>query len=376
MSKKKLLTVLAGLASLCLGVNAAELNAYSVMPEKYASRIFAEFTKDTGIKVNFLRFSTGEALARLTAEKGNPQVDIMMGGPADMYAAASKEGIFEAYRPADSDAIDASLRDPNNYWTGIGVIPLCFLTNTKFLKKNNMEPPKKWADLLDPRYKKNLQMADARTSGTATERIFSLVKIMGEDEAFKFQKQLNGNIQMYTKSGAGGAMPIATGQCASGIFYIVDALDIQQQGYPVVITYPEDGVSYGIEATGVIKGGKNNAEAKKFVDWAASKKFAEFIVANKINYVPTRNDVKTDQSHSRSHQDQDDSDRRHLEGRKAQGIHPALDQRSHQVKLRLTRTPSSKVFNGGARRQYLFFHRHSEADICSASLFSFFFEPL
>ena len=37
MSKKKLLTVLAGLASLCLGVNAAELNAYSVMPEKYAT---------------------------------------------------------------------------------------------------------------------------------------------------------------------------------------------------------------------------------------------------------------------------------------------------------------------------------------------------
>ena len=99
MSKKKLLTVLAGLASLCLGVNAAELNAYSVMPEKYASRIFAEFTKDTGIKVNFLRFSTGEALARLTAEKGNPQVDIMMGGPADMYAAASKASSKPIVRP-------------------------------------------------------------------------------------------------------------------------------------------------------------------------------------------------------------------------------------------------------------------------------------
>lgn len=27
--------------------------------------------------------------------------------------------------------------------------------------------------------------------------------------------------------------------------------------------------------------------AKKFVDWATSKKFADFIVANKINYVPT-----------------------------------------------------------------------------------------
>ena len=66
------------IAGFCLvtgAVNAEELNAYSIMPEKYASKIFAEFTKDTGIKVNFLRFSSGEALARLTAEKKNPQVD-------------------------------------------------------------------------------------------------------------------------------------------------------------------------------------------------------------------------------------------------------------------------------------------------------------
>ena len=290
---KKLSALLAGLVVLTASANAAELNAYTIMPEKYASQIFAQFTKDTGIKVNFLRFSTGEALARLTAEKGNPQVDVLLGGPADMYAAGVTEGILEVYRPANSDAISSAYRDPNNYWTGIGLIPLCFLTNTKFLEKNKMQAPTKWADLLDPRYKNNLQMADARTSGTATERIYSLVKVMGEDEAFKFQKAMNANVQMYTKSGAGGAMPIATGQCASGIFYIVDALDIQQQGYPVTITYPEDGVSFGIEATGVVKGGKNNAEAKKFVDWATSKKFAEFIVANKINYVPTRNDVKT-----------------------------------------------------------------------------------
>ncbi len=275
-------------------VTAEQLNAYSIMPEKYASKVFAEFTKDTGIKVNFLRFSAGEALARLTAEKKNPQVDVMLGGPADTYAAAKKDDIFEPYRPKDSDAIPAKFRDPENRWTGIGIIPLCFLTNEKFLEKNGMKAPTKWDDLLDPKYKNNLQMADARTSGTATERIYSLVKVKGEDAAFAYQKKLNDNIQMYTKSGAGGAMPIATGQCASGIFYIVDALDIKQQGYPVVITYPEDGVSYGIEGTGIVKGAKNMDAAKKFVDWAASKKFADFIVANKINYVPTRTDVKTD----------------------------------------------------------------------------------
>lgn len=88
----KLLTVAAMAFTLLAGsVNAAEqLNAYSIMPEKYASKVFAEFTKDTGVKVNFMRFSSGEALARLNAEKKNPQVDVMLGGPADTYAAGVK----------------------------------------------------------------------------------------------------------------------------------------------------------------------------------------------------------------------------------------------------------------------------------------------
>ncbi len=273
---------------------AREINAYSIMPEKYVSKVTKAFTEDTGIKVNFMRFSAGEALSRLVAEKANPQVDVLIGGPADTYEAGVKEGVFEQYVPKEADMVPAKFRSADGYWTGLGIIPLCFMTNANFLKKNDMHAPEAWADLLDPRYKNGLQMADTRTSGTATERVFSLVKVMGEDEAFKYQKALHANIQMYTKSGAGGAMPIATGQCASGIFYIVDALDIQQQGYPVVITYPKDGVSFGIEADGIVKGAKHMDDAKIFIDWLTSKRFAEFLVANHINYLPTRTDVKSD----------------------------------------------------------------------------------
>ncbi len=272
---------------------AMEVNAYTIMPEKYVSKVTQAFTEDTGIKVNFMRFSSGEALSHLIAEKENPQVDVLIGGPADTYEAGVRDGVFEQYVPKDVEMVPEKFRSPDGYWTGLGIIPLCFLTNENFLKKHNMRAPESWNDLLDPAYKNGLQMADARTSGTATERIFSLVKIMGEDEAFNYQKKLNENVQMYTKSGAGGAMPIATGQCASGIFYIVDALDIQQQGYPVTITYPKDGVSYGIEADGIIKGCKNLEAAKILIDWLTSKRFADFIVANQINYVPTRTDVHT-----------------------------------------------------------------------------------
>ena len=44
-------------------------------------------------------------------------------------------------------------------------------------------------------------MADARTSGTATERIYSLIGVYGVDGAFDYQKKLHKNVQLYTKSG-------------------------------------------------------------------------------------------------------------------------------------------------------------------------------
>ena len=194
--------------------------------------------------------------------------------------------------PKEQKLTPAEYRDPGNHWTGIGLIPLCFLTNTDFLKKNNLKAPGSWQDLLNPAYKNGLQMADARTSGTATERIYSLIGVYGVDGAFDYQKKLHKNVQLYTKSGAGGAMPIAQGQAASGIFYLVDALDIQQQGYPVIITYPKEGVTFGIEATGMIAGAKNPQEAKKFIDWATSPKLGQFFVDQKINYIPVVKGVK------------------------------------------------------------------------------------
>lgn len=290
-TKRMLLSVV--LLGLVAGtVRAGEtLNAYTIMPEKYASQIFQAFTDKTGVRVNFVRFASGEALARLIAEKTNPQIDILVGGPADTYEAGIKEDLFHPYLPVNI-GVPAEYRSSKDYWIGYGLIPLIFMTNTNFLERNKISAPESWQDLLDAVYKNGLQMADARTSGTATERIFALVKCYGEDEAFAYQKKLNQNVQMYTKSGQGGAMPIATGQAASGIFYLVDALDIQQQGYPVVISYPREGTTYGIDAIGIIKGAKNLEPAKKFVDWSSSVDFANLMMEKKINYVPVHKDAK------------------------------------------------------------------------------------
>ena len=86
-------------ALLASGAFASDLNAYTIMPEKYASQVFEAFTAETGVKVNFMRFSSGEALARVVAEKNNPQVDMILGGPADTYEAGIKEASSNSTSP-------------------------------------------------------------------------------------------------------------------------------------------------------------------------------------------------------------------------------------------------------------------------------------
>jgi iron(III) transport system substrate-binding protein len=281
-----------------LAYPAENLNAYSIWPENWARPMFEEFEKATGIHVNFLRFSSGEALVRIIAEKNNPRVDVLFGGPVETHIAGIKEGIFEPYKPPTFGALAPRFKDPEGYWVGIADDPLVFMSNNKFLKEKNLNPPTSWNDLLSPAYKGMIQMADARTSGTAVTRIFSVIEVFGRDEnkAFEYMKKLRQNVQVYTKSGGGGTIPVGLGQAGAGIFFIVDALKTKQEGYDVVISFPKEGIGTSVEAIALLKGAKNPALGKKLIDWSTTPAMQTLYAKYKINFVPAHPEVKTEPS--------------------------------------------------------------------------------
>lgn len=278
-------------------VSAAEvIRAYSIWPENYARPMLEAFEKATGIHVNFVRFSSGEALARLIAEKGNPQVDVLFGGPVETFTAGEEQGIFEAYIPPSAADLPKRFKSAQGMWTAIADDPLVFMTNTKFLQEHNLKPPASWDDLLNPAYHGQLQMADARTSGTAVTRIFSILQVnnRNEDAAFVYMNKLHQSIQAYTKSGGGGTVPVGLGQAAGGIFFIVDALFTRQKGYDVQISFPKEGIGSAAECIALVKGNKNAAGAKKLIDWATSPQMQSLLAPAKINFLPANPKVAPD----------------------------------------------------------------------------------
>jgi iron(III) transport system substrate-binding protein len=216
----------------------------------------------------------------------------------ETFSAGVKEGIFDPYKPRAFSVLADRFKDPSGYWIGIADDPLVFMSNEEFLADNNLRPPASWYDLLDPAYKGMIQMADARTSGTAVTRIFSIIEVFNrnEDQAFDYMKRLRRNVQVYTKSGGGGTIPVGLGQAGAGIFFIVDALKTQQEGYKVVVSFPKEGIGTAVEAIALIKGAKNPELGKKLIDWATSPEMQNLYAKYKINFVPAHPTVDIEPS--------------------------------------------------------------------------------
>jgi iron(III) transport system substrate-binding protein len=104
---------------LTVGTVAAQetLNAYSIWPENWARPMFQEFEKATGIKVNFIRFSSGEALARIIAEKNNPRVDVLFGGPVETHIAGTNRKPTTNSPPASKTPRGTGSGSPTIRWS-------------------------------------------------------------------------------------------------------------------------------------------------------------------------------------------------------------------------------------------------------------------
>ena len=164
-----------------------------------------EFQAATGIRVNQTRKATGEALAQIRSEAANPKTDLWWGGTGDPFLQAAELGLLEAYRPSYMDDLHGwSVRQyamSGNMVGGFYTSAIGFGWNEEILKKKKLPAPKCWADLIDPKYKGEIETSHPASSGTAYTILAGLVQQMGEDKAFDYLKKLHRNITAYTRSG-------------------------------------------------------------------------------------------------------------------------------------------------------------------------------
>ena len=250
-----------------------ELTVYGSCEEPYLAAAAKNFEKEFGIKVSYLRLSTGEVQAKIEEENGNPSADVWFGGTTDPYNVVAAEGLLEAYEAENaSHLISDVYRNADGYWYGIYKGILGFMVNTDELTRLNLEAPQDWQDLLKPEYKGLIWLSNYNTAGTAKLVINTMIQKYGHDEGIQYLVDLDKNIEVYTKSGSGPSKNVGTGECVIGIGFLHDGItQIVDNGYDnIELIIPSSGTSCEIGATAIFKGAKHPNAAKLWIEYALS----------------------------------------------------------------------------------------------------------
>lgn len=245
------------------------LHIYTAFDTEEAKLYIEAFEEETGIDVQWVRMSSGEVLARVEAEKDNPQASVWHAGSNTSHVNAASKGLLEAYEPNIDFELPEVFHADDWEWTGFYSGAIGFISNTEYLEEHDVEAPTSWEDLLKPEFENNVSMAYPYTSGTAYTTYATLIQMIGlEDTLDWWEKFDDHSIHQYTKSGTGCIPQTGLGEVAVGIGFSHDILAKGvNQGYPVKMTFPKEGTGYEVGGLSMIKGAPEPELAKKFIDW-------------------------------------------------------------------------------------------------------------
>jgi iron(III) transport system substrate-binding protein len=276
--------LLATLATLTLSGGAAEaqqrtrLTVYTALENEQLAPFKAAAERAVpGIEIAWVRDSTGVITARLIAERANPRADVIWGLSVFSLLALEAQDMLEPYTPPGAAALRPNFRSPREpmTWTGMDAFVSAICFNRVVAQQRGLPRPSTWADLLNPAFRGQVAMPNPASSGTGFLTVAGWIGAQGEAAAWDFMTRLHENIQVYTHSGSAPCNNAARGEYAVGLSFDMRSVALRNQGAPIDVIVPTDGVGFDLEATAILRGARNLEAARRLVDWTVSREANE-----------------------------------------------------------------------------------------------------
>lgn len=263
--------------------SADSITVYTALEDDQIAKYLPLFTqKYPDIKVNIVRDSTGIVTAKLLAEKGNPQADVVWGLAASSLLIADLQGMLQPYEPQGLDAVLPKMKDERTppHWVGIDAWMSAFCANTVELEKKGLPIPRSWNDLTKPEYKGQIVMSNPASSGTGYLSVSAILQLKGEEKGWKYLDRLHQNIAQYMHSGSKPCKAAGAGEYPLGISFGYRAVKQKNNGEPIEPVFPKEGSGWDIEANALVQKNQIKPAAKKFLDWAISPEISQEYAKN------------------------------------------------------------------------------------------------
>ena len=245
---------------------------YTSHKEELWKPIVKEFEERTGIWVEVVSGGTNLLLEDIAEKKGEVDADLFFGGGVESLNAFSD--YFIPYEAQGMEKVDSQFRSMDGVWTPFSALPVVLIYNDKLLVPEELAS---WEDLLNPKFKGKIALANPSHSASAFTGLLSFMEAArgkspftgdGAEESeilYQIAKQLEG--KEYEDS---GEVPeaVADGSKLVGITLEETALKYIAKGKNIGIVYPKEGTSVVPDAGAILKGAKHLENAQKFLDFS------------------------------------------------------------------------------------------------------------
>lgn len=259
------------------------LNLYSARHYQTDEKLYSEFTRTTGIRLNRIEAGDEALLERLRSEGRASPADVLLLVDAARLARAEQEGLF---RPIQSDLltnrIPASLRSADqskgNYWVALSTRARVIVVNKA---RVNPERVRTYMDLARPELK-----GKVCTRSGAHPYMLSLISAMvehhGEAKATEWARGVVANLARKPRGGDTDQIrSVAAGECdvaLSNSYYYVRLMQSTKASERELVektrlVWPDQdgtGTHMNVSGGGVLTHARNVDAAVRFLEYLAS----------------------------------------------------------------------------------------------------------
>ncbi|QEN08987.1 extracellular solute-binding protein [Oceanispirochaeta crateris] len=255
------------------------LKIHSPLNERIIIPIIKEFQESTGILTEYTSAGTLDLLHSLEDKGDKYLMDLMWGGSKEYLTIY--EDLFEPLYYESS----------TEYTLGYNLLPIVLIYNRKLVSEE--EVSRSWSDILQPKWKGRLALADPEGSGSAYIALSFLLELGMEEEynwdnAAKLYYNVEGKMLSKSSEVYNG---VADGDFAIGITMEEAAINLIHQGKDIGIVYLNEGTPVINDSIALMKDARHKEEAKAFIEFVLSKKVQTFMV-DRFYLRSVRNDVR------------------------------------------------------------------------------------
>ena len=235
--------------------------------------------------------SSAKTLAKMEAQKDNPQLDVALLTEV-MALKAVSAGLIEPFDfskiPESSELVDIAKLD------GVGPAILLGETGIAYNPKVVKEAPTSWLDLAKPEFKGKVALP---SFGSASQLQFlsMIAKINGGDEdntdkAFEFLNTMKDNVKLVYAGDPDVYAAFEREEITAAVWYGGPATAAKKDGLSVEYVRPKEGVPATRSFICVVKGAPHPNAAYELVRYYISKHGQEGVM-NVVGYGPTNKNV-------------------------------------------------------------------------------------